>query len=257
MNPIGYFSTDRKYKYEQPRQGVFAEDIGIITLNSQQNFEQALDDLIGFERIWIIYLFHQNSNWKPKVLPPRTADNKKKGLFATRSPHRPNSIGMTCAKLLKIDKLKIHITNFDMLDETPVLDIKPYIPYCDSFEKSKAGWVDLKNDKEYTINFAQIALNQMLWIKEKLQLDLINFTKIQLSYEPINTNKKRIQCFNIVTGEYILSCRTWRIYFILKENSIDILKVITGYNENDLKNINDNPYNDKLEHLEFIRQMEM
>jgi len=135
FNPIGIVKSGAVGRYETPHQGILAgNSVSIIELNKNNNFEQALTDLIGFERIWVIYNFHLNTSWKPMVSPPRLL--KKIGVFATRSPHRPNHIGMSCVKLEKIEGLKIYISESDILDGSPVLDIKPYLPYADSFPNS-------------------------------------------------------------------------------------------------------------------------
>src|SRR5882724_8849522 len=101
LDPIGVIHTPFKDRAQAPRQpradSKTAE--GTIVLRSGQNFEQALDDLAGFEYIWIVSWFHKNSNWKPKVRPPR-GSKIKRGVFATRSPHRPNPIGLSLARLI-------------------------------------------------------------------------------------------------------------------------------------------------------------
>ena len=141
LNPIGFLQSDLKQRYETPRQGVLAkESKAVIILNANENFEQAVKDLEGFERIWVIYQFHLNKNWKPLVTPPRHTRSKV-GVFATRAPYRPNHIGLSCVKLDKVDGLKIHISESDILDGSPILDIKPYLPYSDSFPDVKTGWV--------------------------------------------------------------------------------------------------------------------
>lgn len=101
---------------------------------------KVIQDMEGFERVWLVFVFHQNSGWTPCVKPPR--GGVKRGVFATRSPHRPNSIGLSAVELIGIEGRKLHLRSIDLLDGTPVLDIKPYIPYSDSFPDSKAGWID-------------------------------------------------------------------------------------------------------------------
>ena len=137
LNPIGFLQSELKKRYETPRQGVLAKGSkAIIHLNPKNNFEQAVKDLDGFDRLWIIYQFHLNKNWKPLVTPPRHTRNKV-GVFASRAPYRPNQIGLSCVKLDKVDGLKIYISESDILDDSPVLDIKPYLPYSDSFPDCK------------------------------------------------------------------------------------------------------------------------
>jgi len=129
IKPIGILHSELIQRYETPRQGVLAKgSTAVIQLNPKYNFEQAVKDLDGFDRIWIIYQFHLNKNWKPLVTPPRHTRNKV-GVFATRAPYRPNQIGLSCVKLEKVEGLKIFISESDILDGSPVLDIKPFLPY--------------------------------------------------------------------------------------------------------------------------------
>jgi tRNA (adenine37-N6)-methyltransferase len=122
MKPIGTFFAESKYPYEARRQAVDAShSLGEIRLNSGMGFEQAVEDLEGFERIWIIYQFHHNSEWKPKVMPPR-GPRIRRGVFATRAPYRPNALGMSCVRLVKVDGLRVIVEGHDLLDGTPVLD---------------------------------------------------------------------------------------------------------------------------------------
>jgi len=102
--------------------------------------EQVLQDLQGFERIWLIFAFHLSEGWKPMVKPPR--GGPKRGVLATRSPHRPNAIGLSAVELLQVEGRTLQLRGVDLLDGTPVLDIKPYVPYADAFPDAKAGWID-------------------------------------------------------------------------------------------------------------------
>src|SRR4051812_38191220 len=106
LEPIGTFKASSKYPYEARRQAAADSEnsFGEIHLQAGRDFEQALEDLEGFERIWIIYQFHQNPEWKPKVMPPR-GPRIKRGVFATRAPYRPNALGMSCVRLVKVEGL--------------------------------------------------------------------------------------------------------------------------------------------------------
>ena len=101
----------------------------------------ALKDLEGFERIWVISWLHLNHHWNPTVRPPR-GDRTRRGTLATRAPHRPNPIGLSAPKLIKVEGLIIHCEGIDLLDQTPILDIKPYVTYCDAFPLARSGYVD-------------------------------------------------------------------------------------------------------------------
>jgi tRNA-Thr(GGU) m(6)t(6)A37 methyltransferase TsaA len=100
-----------------------------------------LRDLAGFERIWLIFAFHLSEGWAPLVQPPRGPKGKR-GVLATRSPHRPNAIGLSSVELVSIEGRTLCLRGVDLLDGTPVLDVKPYVPYADAFPKARAGWID-------------------------------------------------------------------------------------------------------------------
>lgn len=103
-------------------------------------FATALRDIEGFERIWLIYLLHRARGFEPEVVPYR--DTKSHGLFATRSPTRPNPIGMSAVRLIGREENVLHVADMDILDSSPILDIKPYVPTFDAFPNAKAGWFD-------------------------------------------------------------------------------------------------------------------
>jgi len=100
----------------------------------------AFRDLEGFERIWLVFAFHRSEGWKSEVRPPRGGG--KRSVLATRSPHRPNAIGLSAVELVAVDGDTLRVRGMDLLDGTPILDIKPYVPYADAFPLSRAGWID-------------------------------------------------------------------------------------------------------------------
>ena len=102
--------------------------------------EAALHDLGGFERIWLVFVFDRSEGWKALVKPPR--GGPKRGVLATRSPHRPNAIGLSAVELVAVEERCLRVRGVDLLDGTPILDIKPYVPYADAFPASCAGWID-------------------------------------------------------------------------------------------------------------------
>ncbi len=142
MQAIGVVHSNYRERFATPRQPVLdAAQPAEIRLNAGLNFHQALQDLNGFSHIWVIYWMHLNQGWNPTVIPPR-GPKIRRGLFATRAPHRPNSIGLSAVRLKKINGRVLHIEGHDMLDGTPVLDIKPYIPYADAIPDASSGWLD-------------------------------------------------------------------------------------------------------------------
>jgi tRNA-Thr(GGU) m(6)t(6)A37 methyltransferase TsaA len=103
--------------------------------------EAVLRDLEGFARIWLIFAFHLSEGWAPLVQPPR-GPKAKRGVLATRSPHRPNAIGLSAVELVAVEGRVLHLRGVVLLDGTPVLDLKPYVPYADPFPGARAGWID-------------------------------------------------------------------------------------------------------------------
>jgi len=103
-------------------------------------FAAALDDIEGFERVWLVYWMDRVVAFRPRVVPYR--DTRERGLFATRSPCRPNPIGLSVVRLVRRDERVLHVADVDILDDTPLLDIKPYVPEFDAHPSSKSGWLD-------------------------------------------------------------------------------------------------------------------
>lgn len=152
MNIIGYINSDFPEKFGVPRQSGLAETTARIFLEPPYNHPDAVRGLEEFSHIWLLWQFSENlddegnSRWSPTVRPPRLGGNRRKGVFATRSPFRPNPIGMSCVKLDKITFEEkgpvLHVTGADMVDGTPLYDIKPYIPYADSHPEASGGFSD-------------------------------------------------------------------------------------------------------------------
>jgi tRNA-Thr(GGU) m(6)t(6)A37 methyltransferase TsaA len=138
VEPIGFVRTEQALHHEAPRQsGLGRGAEGRIEL--RQGLQNALADLDGFSHLWVVFWCHLARGWKSKVVPPR--DGTKRGLFATRAPNRPNPIGLSCVRLVRIDKRTLHIADHDLLDGTPVLDVKPYLPYSDAVPDAAIGYV--------------------------------------------------------------------------------------------------------------------
>lgn len=221
INPIGVLHSKLKERYETPRQGVFAADIQAeIHLIPHMNFEQALKDIEGIERLWIIYWFHKNTNWKPMVNPPRYP-SRKVGVFATRSPFRPNQIGLSCVKLLKVEGLKIFVSECDILDGSPVLDIKPYLPYSDSFPDSSTGWVITDTKQMFTVSFENEAMKYALDLKQYKNVNLLDYARIQLEFNPTDTSRKRISTIDQLN--YFLDYQQWQIHYRINEEMKEVI----------------------------------
>ncbi len=242
--PIGLFHCAQSQPVDSPRQGALAKDSeGYIELNPQIG-EDCLQDLAGFDRFWIIYDFHLNKNWKPKVRPPRGAD-KKRGVLATRSPYRPNSIGVSCVRLSSIQGRRIFCTEHDLLDQTPILDIKPYVLQADCFPDSKQGW--LEGLQEYSVEFEPSVLKKIDWIEKALAKPVQQTIIQQLSFDPTNSKIKRVKSKD---DFFVFHYRTWKVFFSLKGTKVQVFNFLSNYSVEDLQ-AKDDPYQDKKLHIDF------
>jgi tRNA (adenine37-N6)-methyltransferase len=148
FRPIGTLHTCFKEKFGIPRQsGLVPDAAGVLKLSDDPFLRQALKGIEGFSHLWIVFVFHEHGskNWKPTIRPPRLGGARKVGVLASRSPHRPNPIGLSAVKLEKVDWAaasgpELHLSGLDILDGTPVLDIKPYLPYADAIPEATSGW---------------------------------------------------------------------------------------------------------------------
>lgn len=141
-NPIGTIRTEHKEKSGIPIQSRKAENKGYIELKPE--FKEGLQDLDGFSHIMLFYHFHLSEDYPLKAVP--FLDEKEHGIFSIRAPKRPNPIGFSIVKLERTDDNIVYFEGADMLDGTPLLDIKPYVERFDKIENTKEGW--LKNSKE-------------------------------------------------------------------------------------------------------------
>jgi len=138
IKPIGVIHTPHKKAAGTPVQAASAERVaGTVEVFPQ--YAAGLQDLEGFERIWLLYWFDRATTAELQMKP--YLDTRERGLFATRAPARPNPIGMSAVRLLRIEANVIHIEGVDMLDGTPLLDIKPYVPQFDAFTAERVGWL--------------------------------------------------------------------------------------------------------------------
>ena len=151
LNTIGSVYSPYKEKFAVPRQpGLVPSAKGRIELLSPFDSSDAVRDLLQFSHIWVLFIFHgtQQQGWKPLVKPPRLGGNNKTGVFSTRSTFRPNPVGMAVVQLDDIaeegGRLYLEISGLDLLDQTPVIDIKPYLPYSDSLPHAQAGFATEK-----------------------------------------------------------------------------------------------------------------
>lgn len=161
---IAHIRSDFKEKFGIPRQSGLANTHAKIILEPKYRVEEAFRGLETYSHIWLLWLFSESileeEKWSPTVRPPRLGGNTRMGVFATRSPFRPNPIGLSCVRLERIEMKSpegpvLHVAGADLLDGTPVLDIKPYLPYVDSVTESFGGFSENTKDYEMKIDFPE------------------------------------------------------------------------------------------------------
>ena len=183
INPIAHIRTDFPEKFGVPRQSGLAENLlGIIVFEPAYRDPQALRGLEGFSHIWLIWGFSANRNepgkWQPTVRPPRLGGNERMGVFASRSPFRPNPIGLSCVEVHSIvqdaqEGPVIVVKGADLMDGTPIYDIKPYIRYADSRPDSRCGYVETLKERTLEVVFPE---ELQAVVKDKAKLLSLNDT---------------------------------------------------------------------------------
>ena len=242
LEPIGFLRNSLATKVQAARQPRAAGGTEArIELLPGRHFEHALEDLARWELIWVIFWFHQNTGWRPKVLPPRSTTGRK-GVFSTRSPHRPNPIGMSVVRLDRVDGLILHIRDADMLDGTPVLDLKPYVAYTDAHPGAGSGWLDdaaaavgssQPSDpvRAYDVQFEPLAAEQALWIETHGGLAIGERILSTLSLGPEPHPYRRIRR---VGDGMQLAVKEWRVRFIVTGRDVRVTRIDSGFRASQL-----------------------
>ncbi|MBQ9728509.1 MAG: tRNA (N6-threonylcarbamoyladenosine(37)-N6)-methyltransferase TrmO [Clostridia bacterium] len=168
LRPIAYVRADFTEKFGIPRQSGRAPALRseIVFLPEYRNPE-ALRGIEGFSHVWLIFDFSKShrKEWSPTVRPPRLGGNKRVGVFASRSPFRPNPLGLSCVKIERVeerkDELVLVISGADLLDGTPIFDIKPYLPFADCLPNAVGGYADENKDHRLKVEFPQEWLERL------------------------------------------------------------------------------------------------
>ncbi len=169
MHPIAHMRSDFPTKFGIPRQSGLVEELrSMIVFEPEYRSEDALRGIEDFSHLWLIWQFSQavREGWSPTVRPPRLGGNTRMGVFATRSPFRPNNLGLSCVRLLEVKHTQQYGTvlivgGADLLDCTPIFDIKPYIPYSDSRPEAAGGFTDRVGDFLLDVKFPQELLEKL------------------------------------------------------------------------------------------------
>lgn len=220
IKPIARMKSDFPTKFGIPRQSGLVDELrSTIVFEPEYRNEDALRGLEGFSHIWIIWQFSEavQEEWSPTVRPPRLGGNQRMGVFATRSPFRPNALGLSCVRILSIEKTEtqgtvIRVAGADLMDGTPIFDIKPYVPYSDCRTDAAGGFtssaapfllkVDIPND-----------------LLQKVDTDKHDALIGVLSHDPRPSYQKDADRI------YGLSFADYNIRFTVKENILTVIEI--------------------------------
>ena len=169
IQPIARMKSDFPTKFGIPRQSGLVEELrSTIIFEPEFRNPDTLRGIEGYSHLWLIWQFSEavRSDWSPTVRPPRLGGNTRMGVFATRSPFRPNSLGLSCVKLLGVEYTEkhgtvLHVGGADLMDGTPIFDIKPYIPYSDCHDDAVGGFTDTAKDYLLQVDFPEALLQKL------------------------------------------------------------------------------------------------
>ncbi len=175
IRPVAYIRTDFSEKFGIPRQsGLVPELLGKIVFEEEYRCEEALREIEGFSHLWLIFDFSKahRDEWSPTVRPPRFGGNRRIGVFASRSPFRPNSLGLSSVRLEGVEATEkdgtvLIVSGADLLDMTPIYDIKPYVPYADCHADAAGGYTETVEKKVLAVDFPEELLKAVPGDKRK------------------------------------------------------------------------------------------
>ena len=251
FTPIGVVRTPFLDRVSAPRQAAAGLGVkGTIELDPGRDFEHALEDLEGWDRLWVIFCFHLNEGWRPKVLPPRSAQ-KRRGVFSTRSPHRPNPIGLSVVRLTAVRGLVLDVEDLDIVDGSPVLDLKPYVPYADAFPDARTGWLESLTpgadvarssesardpDPGFEVAWSALATAQAAWLQHEHGIDLISRVNAVLTLGPQPHPYRRIKADG---PGFRLAVKDWRARFRVEGRVVTVDSLGSGYRPAELATSSD------------------
>lgn len=230
VEPIGVVRSPFREKVDAPRQASVARETeGRIELHAKTGFEHALSGLSGFSHVWVVFWFHEAGGFRPKVEPPR-GGGERIGVFATRSPHRPNPIGLSLVELVRVEGLTVHVRGLDLLDETPVLDLKPYLAYADAVSAT-GGWLDEKDPRrDWEVVFSPLAEEQLVFLGDEGEAlrrrlhDVLRLGPAPQAYKRIRRTDDGL----------VVASKAWRARFAEEAGRIVVSGIRSGYRPKEL-----------------------
>ena len=234
--PIGVIRTSFTEKFGVPRQSMMIREArGVLKINPESSYRDALNHLDQFSHVWILFVFHTHleKGWRPTIRPPRLEAPRRVGVFASRTPHRPNPIGISAVKLDRIDLdavggIELHLSGVDFLDGTPVLDIKPYLPFADSIPEANSGWAGSEIPK-YRVEFSNESLQAMEAISLERHPRFKELVEQILEWDPRPTSQRRampIDSAEMQGMEFGTRILDKDIQWQIKNSSIYVLRLV-------------------------------
>lgn len=219
MKTIARIRNPYDEKFGVPRQSGLADEVlSEIVFEEAYRVPEALRGIEEFSHLWLIWSFDkaQRDTWSPTVRPPRLGGNKRVGVFATRSPFRPNAIGLSCVKLVSVNKtpdgMTLTVSGADLMNGTPIYDIKPYLPYADCKPEATGGFTDTTEKRTVTVSFSEEAA-------KKLSPEMRKALASVLKEDPRPAYQED------PGREYIFSFASAQIHFVVKEGRLLVTKI--------------------------------
>lgn len=220
IHPIAHMKSDFPTKFGIPRQSNLVSQLrSAIVFEPEYRVADALRGIEGFSHLWLIWQFSEavRTGWSPTVRPPRLGGNTRMGVFATRSPFRPNNLGLSCVRLEGVEQHPslgpvIHVSGADLMDGTPIFDIKPYIPYADSFPDALGGFTDTAGSFLLNVDFPESLLHLLPEEKRAAAVEV-------LSHDPRPSYQRKPERI------YGLPFAGYDIRFQVKEDTLTVVAV--------------------------------
>lgn len=232
LRPIARANTPYTTKFGVPRQAGLVRLEGRIVFEPEFRIDEALRGIETFSHIWLIWAFSHNvrESWTPTVRPPRLGGSARQGVFATRSSFRPNNLALSCVELVGVEESEgegkaLRVRGMDMVDGTPIYDIKPYIPYADSLPEASAGWLDGQQWQE--LKQVEIPPHELERLPEHLRGGLHDI----LAQDPRPAYRRDLESGESTERIYWLALERYIVYFCVDDECVRVTRVRTLDNE--------------------------
>ncbi len=234
LRPIGHLRCAKRVKFQARHQPDETEpEENWLELDPAVAPALSTLDLAGFDRIWLVWWFHRNTGWRPQVIPPR-GPQRRRGVLATRSPYRPAPLGLTPVRLLGVEQggRVLRLGPCDLVEGTPIFDVKPYVPNYDAFPDARAGWIDEVDAAEraapaYTVELGPLAAAQADWLARDWAISFLPRVEHLLARDPAPHRTRRIRRVPPAQGGgFQIGCGSWRALFTVDPEAMRV--TVTG-----------------------------